>query len=141
LVPSVRLREAAKGILAAVTLGDVPAASRSRSRKIPIFREFAERYLAEEAVSKLKPRTVVNYRICLRHHAAPFKAFAFTICGTLMQVLVRALGLVSRASASCLATRRRARPNATLTWMRTRRSARKKAVAPQASDSTVDKAP
>ena len=64
-------REAAKGILAAVTLGDDPAASRSRARKIPSFREFAERYLAEEAVAKLKPRTVVNYRIYLRKHAAP----------------------------------------------------------------------
>jgi integrase len=64
-------RDAAKKILAAAALGDDPAASRSRARKIPAFREFAERYLAEEAASKLKPRTLVNYRIYLRKHAAP----------------------------------------------------------------------
>jgi integrase len=64
-------RAAAREILAASALGDDPAATRSRARKIPIFREFAERYLAEEAVAKLKPRTVVNYRICLRKHAGP----------------------------------------------------------------------
>jgi hypothetical protein len=44
-------RAAAKEILAAVALGDDPAASRSRSRKMPVFREFAERYLAEEAIA------------------------------------------------------------------------------------------
>lgn len=64
-------RAAAREILAAAALGDDPAASRSRARKIPIFREFAGRYLAEEAVAKLKPRTVVNYRIYLHKHAAP----------------------------------------------------------------------
>ncbi len=64
-------RAAAKEILAAVALGDDPAASRSRSRKMLVFREFAERYLAEEAIAKLKPRTVVNYRNYLCNHAAP----------------------------------------------------------------------
>ncbi len=64
-------RAAAREILAAAALGDDPAASRSRARKIPTFREFAERYLDEEAVAKLKPRTVVNYRIYLHKHAAP----------------------------------------------------------------------
>jgi len=64
-------RDAAKKILAAAALGDDPAASRSRARKIPTFREFAERYLAEEAVAKLKPKTVVNYRIYLHKHAIP----------------------------------------------------------------------
>jgi integrase len=64
-------RAAAREILAAAALGDDPAAARSRARKIPIFREFAERYLAEEAVSKLKLRTLVNYRIYLCKHAAP----------------------------------------------------------------------
>ena len=66
-----KARAAAKEILAAAALGDDPAAARSRARKIPIFREFAERYLAEEASSKLKPRTLVNYRIYLRKHAVP----------------------------------------------------------------------
>jgi integrase len=64
-------RTAAREILAAAALGDDPAASRSRARTIPSFREFAERYLAEEATAKLKPRTIANYRIYLRKHAAP----------------------------------------------------------------------
>jgi len=39
---------------------------------MPTFREFADRYLDEEAASKLKPRSVVNYCIYLRKHAGPF---------------------------------------------------------------------
>jgi integrase len=64
-------RTAAREILAAAALGTDPAAARSHARKIPMFREFAERYLAEEAVGKLKPRTLVNYQIYLHKHAAP----------------------------------------------------------------------
>jgi Arm DNA-binding domain/Phage integrase, N-terminal SAM-like domain len=64
-------RTAAREILAAAALGTDPAASRSRARRLPTFRDFAERYLAEEAVSKLKPRTVINYRIYLLKHAGP----------------------------------------------------------------------
>jgi integrase len=64
-------RAAARDILAAAALGDDPAAARSRTRKTPTFIECAERYLAEEAASKLKSRTVVNYRIYLHKHAAP----------------------------------------------------------------------
>jgi integrase len=67
----VEARARAREILALAALGDDPAASRSRARKFPTFREFAVRYLAEEAVAKLKPRTVVNYRIYLLKHAAP----------------------------------------------------------------------
>lgn len=63
-------RTAARNILAAVALGDDPGASRSRAREMPTFRDFAERYLTEEASSKLKPKTVVNYRIYLLKHAA-----------------------------------------------------------------------
>ena len=63
-------RTAARNILAAVALGCDPGASRSRAREMPTFREFAERYLREEAVPKLKPKTVVNYRIYLLKHAA-----------------------------------------------------------------------
>ena len=70
LIPELA-RSAAREILAAAALGDDPAAARSRARKIPVFREFAERYLAEEATSKLKPRTLVNYKIYLRKHAVP----------------------------------------------------------------------
>lgn len=64
-------RSAARDVLARVALGEDPAASRSGAREMPNFREFAERYLAEEASVKLKPRTVVNYQIYLRKHAAP----------------------------------------------------------------------
>jgi integrase len=38
---------------------------------MPTFSAFGERYLAEEAAVKLKPRTAANYRIYLRKHAAP----------------------------------------------------------------------
>ena len=64
-------RNAARDILARVALGEDPAASRSAAREMPIFRDFAGRYLAEEAKAKLKPRTVVNYEIYLRKHAVP----------------------------------------------------------------------
>jgi integrase len=64
-------RNAARDILARVALGEDPAASRSAAREMPTFREFAARYLAEEAKAKLKPRTVVNYEIYLRRHAIP----------------------------------------------------------------------
>jgi hypothetical protein len=64
-------RSAARGVLARVALGEDPAASRSAAREMPTFRDFAGRYLAEEAKAKLKPRTVVNYEIYLRKHAIP----------------------------------------------------------------------
>ena len=64
-------RNAARDVLARVALGEDPAASRSAAREMPTFREFAARYLAEEAEAKLKPRTVVNYEIYLRKHAIP----------------------------------------------------------------------
>jgi integrase len=65
-------RTAAREALAAVALGQDPAAARTSAREMSNFREFAERYLTEEAAAKLKPRTVVNYRIYLRKHAASF---------------------------------------------------------------------
>jgi hypothetical protein len=64
-------RLAAKSVLAAVALGQDPARKRSTERAMPTFAEFGERYLTEEAETKLKPRTVVNYRIYLRKHATP----------------------------------------------------------------------
>jgi integrase len=64
-------RESAKKILAAVALGQDPARKRSGERAMPTFAEFGERYLTEEAETKLKPRSVVNYRIYLRKHAVP----------------------------------------------------------------------
>ena len=64
-------RVSAKSILAAVALGQDPARKRTAERAMPTFADFAERYLSEEAEAKLKPRTVVNYRIYLRKHAGP----------------------------------------------------------------------
>jgi Arm DNA-binding domain/Phage integrase, N-terminal SAM-like domain len=64
-------RQSARTILGAVALGQDPAGKRSRERAMPTFAEFAERYLTEEAETKLKPGTVVNYRIYLRKHASP----------------------------------------------------------------------
>jgi hypothetical protein len=64
-------RNAARDILARVALGEDPAASRSAAREMPTFRDFARRYLAEEAKAKLKARTVVNYEIYLRKHGIP----------------------------------------------------------------------
>src|SRR5665647_411185 len=61
-------RNAARSILARVALGEDPAAIKARARETPSFREFAERYLLEEAEAKLKPKSVVNYRIYLRKH-------------------------------------------------------------------------
>src|SRR5262249_31511148 len=52
-------RVAAREVLAAVALGEDPAALRSRARDMPTFRQFADRYLDEEASAKLKPSTVV----------------------------------------------------------------------------------
>lgn len=64
-------RQAAKEMLAAVALGGDPAAKRREERAAETFREFAERYLREEAATKLKSGTVANYRIAIRKHAAP----------------------------------------------------------------------
>lgn len=64
-------RHAAKGILAAVALGNDPLAKRQEERRADTFKEFAERYLREEARLKLKPGTVKNYEIAIRKHAAP----------------------------------------------------------------------
>ena len=62
-------RSAARKILAAVALGEDPAALRSHAREMPTFLQFADRYLSEEAAAKLKPRSLVNYCIYLRKHA------------------------------------------------------------------------
>lgn len=64
-------RQAAKEMLATVALGGDPAAKRKQEREAETFRDFAERYLREEAEAKLKPGTVANYRIAIRKHASP----------------------------------------------------------------------
>jgi hypothetical protein len=53
-------RQAAKGILASISLGSDPVAVRREERESETFREFAERYLREEAEAKLKLGTVVT---------------------------------------------------------------------------------
>jgi hypothetical protein len=56
-------RAAARKVLAAVAFDEDPGALRSRTREMPTFSQFADRYLSEEAAAKLKPRSLVNYRI------------------------------------------------------------------------------
>ena len=65
-------RLAARKVLAAVALGDDPAALRNHARKTPTFLQFADRYFSEEAVAKLKPSSLINYRINLYKHAGGF---------------------------------------------------------------------
>ena len=64
-------RRAARDLLARARLGADPARARAKDRVTPTFKAFADRYLAEEAAAKLKPRTVTNYRIYLLKHAVP----------------------------------------------------------------------
>ena len=64
-------RQTAKELLASVALGEDPMADRQHDRQSLTFREFAERYLSEEAEAKLKPGTIANYRIAIRKHANP----------------------------------------------------------------------
>jgi integrase len=71
LLTAQKARKKAHDILAAARLGDDPAGTRSRNREVPTLKEFAERYLSEEAEVKLKERTVANYRIYFRRHALP----------------------------------------------------------------------
>lgn len=70
-ITAYQARDAARKVLAAVSLGEDPALARKGDRQMPPFREFATRFLEEEAALKLKPRTVVNYRIYLVKHAVP----------------------------------------------------------------------
>ena len=71
MVTAEQARRKAKEILAQAQLGSDPAGERNKSRRTPTFKEFSERYLIEEAEPKLKPKTVVNYRIYFRKHANP----------------------------------------------------------------------
>ena len=48
-------RQTAKELLASVALGEDPMADRQHDRQSLTFREFAERYLSEEAEAKLSP--------------------------------------------------------------------------------------
>ena len=64
-------RRRARDILSAAHLGADPAGQRAKNREAPTFREFAQRYLSEEAELKLRPQTVYNYRMYFRKHAVP----------------------------------------------------------------------
>ena len=64
-------RQTAKELLASIALGKDPMANRQRERQAATFKEFAERYLKDEAEAKLKRGTVVNYEIAIRLHANP----------------------------------------------------------------------
>ncbi|MBR0796856.1 tyrosine-type recombinase/integrase [Bradyrhizobium jicamae] len=70
-VTAEQARNTARKILAAVALGDDPAAARKGAREMPTFRAFVTRYLDEEASAKLKVRTIANYRIYLSKHTCP----------------------------------------------------------------------
>ncbi|MCP4098768.1 MAG: tyrosine-type recombinase/integrase [Planctomycetaceae bacterium] len=64
-------RNLAREKLAAVQLGEDPAADREKKRQTLNLREFGKRYLDEEAVRRLKSSTICNYEINLRRHANP----------------------------------------------------------------------
>jgi integrase len=64
-------RTMARDALQDVRKGGDPSKRRKAAQAMPMFRDFAETYLVEEAERKLKPRTVINYAIYLRKHAAP----------------------------------------------------------------------
>lgn len=70
-VTAEQARRRARDILAAVHLGSDPAGERAKNRERLRIKEFAERYLSEEAEVRLKPRTVENYRINFRKHVVP----------------------------------------------------------------------
>ena len=61
--------QTAKELLVGIALGRDPMADRHRERQAATFKEFAERYLQDEAKPKLKRGTVVNYEIAIRRHA------------------------------------------------------------------------
>ncbi|WP_306120950.1 MULTISPECIES: site-specific integrase [unclassified Roseitalea] len=64
-------RDMARTKLAEVRLGSDPSIERDADRKMPTFREMAQRYLDDEAPRRLKPATIRNYEINIRRHANP----------------------------------------------------------------------
>jgi len=64
-------RDVARTKLAEVRLGNDPSIERDADRKMPTFREMAQRYLDDEAPRRLKPATIRNYEINIRRHANP----------------------------------------------------------------------
>lgn len=64
-------RDEAKSILAVVRLGGDPAGARKAEREMPLFRDFADRYLEEEAAAKLKLASLRNYTSNIKKHLKP----------------------------------------------------------------------
>jgi Arm DNA-binding domain len=90
-------RAAAKEVLANVALGKDPAASLQREREMSTFREFAHRYLREEAAQKLKPGTaVINSDLIF---SVIFKPPIWSLLGCLCQMSLLALMWVKTATA------------------------------------------
>jgi integrase len=61
LTPDQARKEAAR-LLGAITLGDDPAAVRAEAKAAPMMTAFAERFMAEHAATKTKPRSEAEYR-------------------------------------------------------------------------------
>jgi len=64
-------RDVARTKLAEVRLGNDPSIERDADRRMPTFKEMAQRYLDDEAPRRLKPATIKNYEINIRRHANP----------------------------------------------------------------------
>ena len=72
-------RQIAKGLASDVAKGNDPAATKGRSKEVPVFRVFAVRYLDEMAAvatshpeqAWLRPGTIRNYRSLLNQHLEP----------------------------------------------------------------------
>lgn len=64
-------RREAKRILGEIAGGGDPAAVREAVKASPTVRDFAERFLAEHAQTKTKPRTTAEYRRLLARHVLP----------------------------------------------------------------------
>ncbi len=64
-------RELARANLEMVRLGKDPAKDRSEARAVPLFKDFAEKYLTEHAAKKLKPSTQVTYASLIRSRLIP----------------------------------------------------------------------
>jgi len=64
-------RNMARDVLAEVRRGGDPAGERAGARAAPTVAEIADRYLAEEAYPKKKPRTAAGYAELFRNHVLP----------------------------------------------------------------------
>ena len=134
-------RIAARNALASVQLGGDPGSARTKAREMPSFKDFSERYLTEEATAKLKPKTVVNYKIYLRKHAVPIigsikldKLDSSDVARVHRKVgektpttanrLVECIGSVYRFAAQCGLVKRDSNPTAGVTAFREQRHER-----------------